>query len=248
MNSTVLAAAVAAVFGIVGGMVSAWFVHWLRRDENRANLDKTKQEIEKTKQDMQQTALNMEQTRLEIEQMRGNVQAAVSYQRAESAVVTLYDSRQGFSGFDFVMHPWSGAEGRIALIDGDVRSGTVSLERSNRDGGVRLELKSYMFRGSSVTVLPAAGATRRLRAELEVRALGADRTIRLVMKDPKSGAGVHLADWSAKLVADAPWTPIDAYFVFPGNTEALFRIDDQSVAGAPSTLQIRKLVLTQRTD
>lgn len=248
MNSAVLAAVIAAVFGVGGGVVSAWFVQWLGRDQNKANLIKTTQEIEKTKQDMQETALNMEQTRLEIEQLRGNVQAAVSYQRASSDVVTLYDSRQGFSGFDFVMSPWSGAEGRIALLDGDVKGGTLSLERRNTHGGMRLELKNYLIQGSSVTILPAAGSTRRLRAELEARVLGADHSIRLVMKDPKSRTGMHLADWSARLTADAPWTPIDAYFVFPGDGQALFRIDDDNVSTAPSTLQIRKVVLTEKKE
>lgn len=248
MDSTVEAATISAVFGIVGGISSAGFVQWLRRDQNRVNLEQTKQQIEKTKQDIEESTLRMEQTKLEIEQLRGNLQAVVGYERAMSDASTLYDARKGFSGFDFVMHPWSGAEGRTTLLDGDVKSGVLSLERSNTDGGMRLELKNYTVQGSSVTILPKSGSTRRLRAELEARALGAGRSIGLVVKDPKSGVGAHLANWSARLDADAPWTPIDAYFVFPGDTEALFRIDDYSVSTAPSTLQIRKLVLTQKAD
>jgi hypothetical protein len=240
MNSTVEAALVSALFGIVGGLGSVWFLQWLRRGEIKTN-------VAKTKQDMEQTTLNMEQTRLEIEQMRSNMQAVVSYQRANLDVTTIYDGRQGFSGFDFVANPWAGAEGRIVLLDDDLKDGILSLERTNAEGTMRLELKCYQINGSTATMLPPGqpGATRKLRAELEARTLGAEHTILLVIKDPKSGRGEHLGEWRERLVSEN-WTSIEAYFEFTAAGAALFRIDDRSVSHAPSSLQVRRLVLAEK--
>ena len=80
--NTLATIAVPSVLGIAGGLASAWFVRWLRRNEIGVAMAKTKLEMDQTK-------LQMEQTQLQIEQVRGNMTAALKFQGASTKTATL---------------------------------------------------------------------------------------------------------------------------------------------------------------
>jgi|SRR5579864_6378 len=227
MNWSNLATIVlSGLLAICAAMASAWFAHWLGR---------------------KQTRLEIERLQLENDQFRKNIKDTLRYQVGDSESVVLYDASGGFSRFDFSFEPRDAAEGRLTFADGETKDEILIVERSNTQGMVMLKLNSYSIRGSRATRLPSivAGAKRRLRAEMEVRVLGGAHTMLLAIKEEGSAPGHHLAEWRERVESDA-WKPVDAYFEFPAVNETYLRILDRSVAKAPSSLQIRRLVLTER--
>ena len=238
--NTLATIAVPSVLGIAGGLASAWFVRWLRRNEIGVAMAKTRLEMDQTK-------LQMEQTQLQIEQVRQNMTAALKFQGASTKTATLYDSSGGFTPFDFKVESRADAKGRVTLIDDDVKDGILSLERTNEQGTMMVVFNAYAIRGSSASTIPPGtpGRSRRMRAELEARVLGGAQTIVLAIKDPESEPGKHLAEWRERLDSDG-WKSIDAYFKFPADRKCLFRVLNRSVAKAPSSFQMRNLVLTEK--
>ncbi len=236
-SATILSLVIPSLLGITGGLVSAWVSHRLRRNEILAQVELLKAQVDKTHAEA-------DQIRAQVK----NVSAAVTFTSTTSAGRILYDATRGFDGFDYEGDPFGGAEGSLARItDGELKDGILSLERRTAAGIYRIVFKSYLVDGDSAAYMPAgpAGSVRRIKAEFEARALGAGHTLLLVIKDPDSAPGHHLADWRGQLLPDA-WTRIEAFFESEGDTRCRFRIDDQGLAAAPTTLQIRGLVLTAK--
>lgn len=233
-----MAVAIPSLFGIAAGIVSAWFTHRLRRDETAEQMKLVRAQVEKTL--------------AEAEQIRTgtikNLKAAATFTSAATSEQIIVDARQGFSGFDYAADPFGGADGQLTLMPDDaLNNGILSLERRTTAGVFRIVFKAYAYGGATASYIPpgVAGSTRRIKAELEARALGTEHTVLLVLKDPDSKPGHHLAEWTQHLIPDA-WTRVEAYFESAGGARCRFRIDDQSVAVAPTALQIRRLVLIEK--
>ena len=65
------------------------------------------------------------------------------------------------------------------------------MQRSNTEGRLELLLKSYSFGGKWYPHIPrdeTIAGKRRLLVECDVKAIGADHTLRFVVKDPKGGS------------------------------------------------------------
>jgi hypothetical protein len=110
-------------------------------------------------------------------------------------------------------------------------------------------VKRYVVDGNSVDVIPRRSSipgTRKVRVECEARTMGGPQTLLLIIKGMGAPAGEYLGQQRQRLTSQA-WVPIDAYFQFPVTQDCRLRFDDRSVDKAQSALQIRNLVVTERT-
>jgi hypothetical protein len=80
--------------------------------------------------------------------------------------------------------------------------------------------------------------------QCKLQATSADHTVVLVLKQLSAPQGEWLEQRRHRLEGNA-WTPIDESFRVPVPGNARFRFQDRSVSAAPSSLQIRDLVVTE---
>jgi hypothetical protein len=71
---------------------------------------------------------------------------------------------------------------------------------------------------------------------------GGEHTLRFVAKDLTSK---KWADTKTRKITATAWAAVDVYLQAPSTTDLLFRIDDESVAVAPSSVFIRALGITE---
>lgn len=170
---------------------------------------------------------------------------------ADESVV--YNNTSGNLGFDF-----AGSTGRIydgnkpitEVGEGELRidKGIINIERYNTDGRYELYLRKYMLGARENEVIPkdtTEDKPRRFRVACEARSIDdGEHNLRFVMRDREK------KKWIGKSVlhriCSPEWRRIEAHFTVPPLIEAELRIDDEGVSMAPSTVQIRKLMMTQR--
>jgi len=158
----------------------------------------------------------------------------------ESILCNSHDS----DSFDFRVVSVDKAEGEL-----EVKDGVLSIRRGSGLGTWQMWLESYQYEGRVQKVLPRnerISGDRKLRVSGEVKAVGGEHTILLIIKAEKTPLGVHLAEKRLRVTSNE-WMPIDTYFRLPPNLSCHLRIDDRSVSAPGSSLQIRNLVVAERT-
>jgi len=216
--------------------------HALGRKQAAADYERTRAETAKLQAEATKMLIEIDETRASAVK---NIADARSYQTEDAAASIIYDSRNGFSAFDFHTDAWEGSEGHIAFEDEHI----LSLHRENVGGRYVVWLQKYTVNGETSKVIPpkrTSDARRRLHVHCEVRALGGDHTLLLRLKASGAPPGEYLAEWRQRITSDA-WVPIDAYLEYVATLDCAFRFDDRSVSHVPSYLQIRNLVLTEKT-
>ena len=166
--------------------------------------------------------------------------------------LTLYDGRKGFDPFVFRAELAEGALGRFTVKDrtedGDVKDGMWNVVRENTSGRIVVWLERYTYPQGTSSVIPRNAdiqGKRGLRVRCRARVLGGGQhTLIFTVRDLSGVPGRYLGRWIEKLTSDA-WTPIDAYLRISPLQDCRLRLDDVEVS-APSTLQIKDLVLTER--
>jgi hypothetical protein len=124
--------------------------------------------------------------------------------------------------------------------------GVLNIQRSNTDGRYEVTLQAYVFGGTETTAIPRDDlipGLRRLRLSCETKAAGAEHTLRFVLKNQKTNKWVAQDE---RTITSNAWTPIKIYFQIPPTEECSLRIDDLNVTHAPSSVQIRNLLLAER--
>jgi TIR domain-containing protein len=174
---------------------------------------------------------------------------------APSAERVLYDSDIAQDiGFDFEHSPaqlWRRIDGVDTPVSGyglgrvTFQKGVLDIQRTNTDGRYEVLLRSYLFRGMALpTIPPHHLISGKIRISFEARAAGASHTLRVVLKNDKENR--WLANHSQTIVSTS-WEPVVIYFSIQTGEECRLRIDDLDVTKAPSSVQIRKFVVAEKT-
>jgi hypothetical protein len=221
--------------GLISGVVVAVANHLLTRKKTAAEIEKLTAEAELTRAQAKQITDKLTNLSDKVGYTLPNITAS-----NESILYNSHDS----DSFDFRVVRVDNAEGEL-----EVKDGILSIRRGNSLGTLQMWLESYQYEGRVQRVLPrneSISGDRKLRVSGEVKAVGGEHTILLIIKAEMAPLGVHMAEKRLRVTSNE-WMPIDAYFRLSPNLNCHFRIDDRSVSAPGSSLQIRNLVVAERT-
>jgi hypothetical protein len=164
----------------------------------------------------------------------------------------IYKNTDGNIGYDFRGNTgklWSSdgkpisAEGRGAhkFLDPDL----IQIDRENKEGRYEIHLQNYLSYGQKRQTIQndASGNTRNLRVACEARSLKGEHALRFILRDP--GTNKWFSNSVTHKIRSTDWMRLDGYFSLPPGSNAELRIDDLDVSDPPSSVQIRKIQLTQ---
>jgi Tfp pilus assembly protein FimT len=236
MGPDIRSSIVSAIVGLVSGSVVAVFNHLLTKRKTAAEIEKLQAEAELTRAQAKQITENLT-----------NLSDKVSYKlpdAAQSSEDVLFTSDKS-DLFDFRVVKADNAEGELTVKDS-----VLDLLRTNVAGTMQIWLENYSYAGRrQLKILPkdeSLPGDRKLRISCEVKAIGGEHTLLFVIKGENAPVGVHMADKRHRVTTNE-WTAVDIYFRVSPGQNCHFRIDDRSVSTPNSSVQIRKLVLAQRT-
>jgi TIR domain len=165
--------------------------------------------------------------------------------------ITLYDSRDsGFSLSHFHSELYEGATEEPKLVTQEKDNDTLVIDRRNKDGQVVLWLRKYDYINSP-NVIPrgdAWGKRRTFRVRCKVQAYDAAHTFNLMLKQVGTVKGIYGELESHRITPDTDilTPPIDDQFDVPLMGDCELRLEDRDVSAAPTRLEIRDLVVTER--
>jgi hypothetical protein len=168
----------------------------------------------------------------------------------------LYSTVGRDLGFDWTGSPaqlWQKIDGKDQAVS-CFGAGTLdfsqpqvlNIQRSNHDGRYEVWLNVYMLEGTEWTKVSkdeSMTGLRRFRIDCEAKAVGAEHTLRFVLR---SDATTKWVANDERTVTSNTWTLIKIYFQIPPSEEFRLRIDDMNVTRSPSSVQIRNLQLIER--
>jgi hypothetical protein len=234
MNQPMATIVAAVLTSLLSGVVAALVSNFLNRKKSDAETEKIRTETEKL--------------RWEIKTLT----EAVSYNLPQAKEQVIFDGTNGVDGFDIKGWPGNTWKDNVAVGakgEGELRfdeGGVINVKRTNTDGRYELTLQRYTYAGRDYHLLPkneSIGGKRKLRIRCEAKAIGGEHTLRFIVRDPASGK--RLADdW--KRVKENDWIPIEIFLQADPSTDCQVRIDDDSVSHAPSSVQLRNLVVAER--
>ncbi len=229
--------------GLLGGMVVALVNHLLTRKRMTIEVVKLKAEADKL-------TLEAEKLRFELKDLA----ETVTYNAPETELV-IYDAQSNFDKFDF-----EGQEGKfydvktkqrygdkgkgVLEIDDD---GILNLKRTNTGGRYEIWLRSYRYQGKERDYMPpneTIAGRRKLRVNCDIKAAKARHRVRFVIKNKDTG------DWldSKTVPVDSnEWSTVDLYFRVSRSKKCLLRIDDEEISENGASLQLRNLVLAEKS-
>jgi hypothetical protein len=219
----------------------ALFQYITTRPKLKLEIQKLRKEIDNLSEDQKTTSESLSEV-----------------QKALSEQIPIYPNEQivyqnlsGSIGHDFRGNGGKIYEGTTPISDTGrgtlsfLDPGIINIDRENKEGRYEIYLRSYMVGAQKREVITkdASADPKRFRVSCEARAISGEHTLRFVLRDRQK------QNWIGRSVThriSAPeWKRADAYFTFPPGIEGEIRIDDENVSEAPSTVQIRKLVMTE---
>jgi hypothetical protein len=236
---TLLSALISAV---MGGVLVAVLNYWFTRKKTSAEIKLIEAQVEKIRHEL----------RLNVD----NISAAVTYKIGGSGERIIYDSTGRDLGFDF-----KGSKAQLwAQVDGVDRpvsdyglgqisfeNGVMNIQRSNTEGRYEVWLQSYSIDGQTLPSIPRndlVSGHRDIRISFEAKAVGASHTLRILLKNEKANRWLGN---DSRTVSGNFWTRIQVYFQIPPTDECRLRIDDLDVTDTPSSVQLRNIVVAERT-
>jgi hypothetical protein len=120
--------------------------------------------------------------------------------------------------------------------------GLLTINRSNNAGRYEIHLRPEGPEQPSFSKGADPPPPRSLHISCDIRATNATRKVRFVAKDEEN------EKWLAsetRRVDPGDWSTIDFYLWVDATQDFLFRIDDEEVSEAPSTLSIRNLKIVE---
>lgn len=248
-----------SIVGIVSGLVSGGGVallnHFLTHRRTQAEIEKIQAEAAKVRAETERIVAEVK-----------NTSASINYRATEVSQQTvneqiLFDGRQRIEGFDVEGregHFWSGygadakpsspmGRGELSIEEG----GILNIRRSNTEGRFEVSLRSYLYKGKQSQVIPhdeLISGERKLRVSCEVKIVGAEHHLRFMVRVPNMGTKLSGVRLDERLVTfkSAEWIRCDVFLLALPDEDSILRIDDEYAAAAPSSVQIRNLVLAQR--
>jgi hypothetical protein len=235
-----------SIVGIVSGLVSGGGVallnHFLSRNRTQAEIQKVQAEAEKTRAETSKILAEVK-----------SVSAAVSYSLGSIAEEILFQGTPQVDGFDV-----QGEEGNLWTADGKPiggkglgelkfeDGGVLNVHRGNTEGRFELRFQRYTYRGKEHTFIPKdelISGKRKLRVSGESKAVGGTHRLRFVVKVANSST--TLVDASVRVESNE-WTNFAVFLPADPSQDCMLRIYDQEVSSAPSSIQIRNVVVAQR--
>jgi hypothetical protein len=232
----------AALVVAVAGFGTAIFQYVVSKSKTNLEMEKLRKEINKLSDDSKSISDNISKIQNVMEQLP-----------MYSDETIIYNNTSGNLGFDFTGRGgqiWDGNTPVTGEGSGKLTfpgKGIINVERYNTDGRYELYLKKYTIAGKSSDVISKdtiEDKPRRFRVACEARTINGEHTLRFVIRDREK------KDWIGESVThritSQEWNRCEARFTVPPLVEAELRVDDEGVLTAPSTIQIRKLMMTQR--
>jgi hypothetical protein len=232
----------AVISGLVGGTGVALL-------NNLLNKRKTNAEIQKVQAEAEKTSAETEKIKAELR----TVTATVSYTLANSAEELLIDGRSHIDGFDVKGSEgqfWDNnsqpispkGRGELKFEDG----GVLNVKRTNTDGRFELLFQRYIYKTGEHPLIPKddlISGRRKLRVGGEAKSAGADHTLLFMLRDPSTKEKLAV---DRVRVTTSQWTSFQVFLSADPNVDCQLRIDDEEVSRAPSSVQLRNIILTQR--
>jgi len=232
--------------GVIGGSIVAIVNYYLTRRKTEAEIEKLRAETAKARAETKVIEANVE-----------NLSATMSYKFTNTAERVIYDSTKSADPHDFrgaESQFWNpqenkptGPRGAGALTIERGKDGVIlNLRRTNTEGRYEIWLQRFLYDGHERDVIPKnelIAGKRKLHVSCEAKVVDSGHSLRFVLRDEQKGQ--WLANSVTKLTKNE-WTPVDFYFQIPPTVNTQFRIDDEAVSKAPSSVQIRKLVVAER--
>jgi hypothetical protein len=244
MSETITTAIVTVASGVVSGGGVAWINHIINRKKTQVEIQKLQAEVEKT--------------RAETEKIHAEVKgvSAAVYSLGGSPEEILLDGSKHLDGFDIKGNEgtlWTGGDNNRPVGEkarGEVRfedGGILNIQRKNTEGRYELWFQRYDYKGREHSVIPKdelVSGMRKLRVSGEAKAIDATHELRFVVRRPGVGGIIDDARIS---VESNEWTNFRIFLQADPTQDCVLRIDDQAVSSAPSSVQIRNIVLARRT-
>jgi hypothetical protein len=212
----------------------------------------------KTQVEIQKIQAEAEKTRAETEKILAEVKSvsAAVYNLAGSPEEILLDGSKHLDGFDIKGNEgtlWTGGDDNRPTGEkarGEVRfeeGGIVNIQRRNTEGRYELWFQRYVYKGKEHSVIPKdvlISGMRKLRVGGEAKAIDGTHELRFVVRRPGVGG---IIDQERISVESNEWTNFQIFLQADPAQDCVLRIDDQAVSSAPSSVQIRNIVLARRT-
>lgn len=244
--------------GLVSGVVVAVLNYVLTRAKTQAETrkilaetDKFLLETEKLRKELTSTTESITAATSEI----SVVAASASYQLSGGTERIIYESKNRDIGYDFEgveEKIYEQSDGKYVAVSAralgtlSFEKGALNVQRTNTEGRYDIWLRTYCFENGEKPVIPQddlIDGQRKLRVSCEVKTIGGEHTLKFVFRGT---SGKWLAQKEVR-VSQEQWTFINNYFLVSAKEDFVLRIQDQSVSHAPSSIQIRNLILAEKT-
>ncbi len=240
--NTLLQVLIPVSSGLLSGVVVAIINQIFTRRKSAAETKKLEAETDKLRAETQKLFAEMGRIASTVQE--------VSYKLSQAGEKVIYDGANQCDGADF-----SGQGERFFGESTDipkglgslrVEQGVLNVQRTNTGGRFRITLLKYVYANIVRDYIPKndlIAGKRLLKLTCDVKAVGGVHTVIFVMKKKQDGA------WLAKheqTFTQNEWLPVEAYLRIPPNEECYLIIDDQGVSQSNSSLQLRKLTLSER--
>lgn len=231
---------------LLSGAAAVLITYVLTRKSQKLVMEKTRQEITKLRRENEE---GQEEVQARLSRIEDNIPSLVEE--------VLYDSttRGKMLGFDLAGRGgqiWTrGAnaqavgppgEGELSFIDDVV----VNIERFNTGGRFEVAFHYYQQDGSGHEIirkrLSTSGA-RHFTVTFDAKVSRTPHTLRLTLRQASEG-GVWESE-SRATIDSRTWTAKKFFLKADPSVDCWLRIDDQDVADAPSSIQLRNLRLVE---
>jgi hypothetical protein len=236
MTPTISSIVTSLISAIFGGVVVALVNYYLNREKSRVEIEKIRAETEKIQ--------------AEIRNLSATVSAI-----ADANEKIIFDGRRSIDGFAVRGNAgqfWSGGKEAKATSDrgeGTVKfegNGILNVQRTNKVGRYELYIQQYTYGGKQHPCIPKdelVAGKRKLRIACEAKVVGGEHSLRFVVRNPHTGQ--RFAEDIQRITIN-DWTAIQVYLQANATEDSEVRIDDEQVSAAPSSIQIRNLLIAER--
>jgi hypothetical protein len=233
---------ISMVSGLLGGLIVAIVNHFFTRRKTHAETEKL---IAETKR------INLEIQKMSSEV--GGISSTVQEVKDKLIQVNekiIYDGSVYCDGADFMGQgdrlygePKEKPKGGGSF---KVENAVINIQRTNADGRYRITLLRYLYDGVEREYLPKnelLAGKRVLKLTCEVKAARGEHTLSFLIKKKQGGdwLGEHKQSFTQN-----EWAQVTAYFRVSPNEDSQLWIDDLKVSKADASVQLRKIVLSER--
>jgi len=228
------------ISSLVGGLLVAVANNFLVRKKTDAEAAKLRAEADKANAEADKVRIESKKLAAEIEKLNSVVLEANYYATSSANERIIYDGRKGIEGYDLK------ALGKSRVFH-EIKNGVLVIRRSSDKGVYQIQVCTYVYDSREKEYLPKnelLTGPRKLRVSCEAKVTqGYHSLLFAVTSIPRN----ELLDRNEVIVDQAEWTEISLYFRFPSYCDCVLQIIDLPKS-QPGSLQLRKLVLAERTE